>query len=347
MECPVCKARINTPDAMFCHVCGANLQQAAPPPSMGQAPVPPPNMGQPASAQMQYSNPAQASGPMYQQQHVPPNQAAIPPQRMKKKNSGMSIAAFITSLLGCLGIVGLILGIIDLVKGKPDKKHGLSIAAVIIGTIMLIFTFIAASGNSNYSSDTANRGAAESVDSSAPNNSTVPATAEEVVEEPIEETPVAPEPEAISDPAISKDEFIASCIPFPFKDVARNPENYIGQNFSYTAYISSAREGGLFTGYQKYYITYPFNLDEAYEWIEKGYADDLEDAKYIGMNSEISVWVLDNRDSSDRDYLKVLENDIVEIYGTFTGMQETKNSLNNSRSEELSLDIKFADLISD
>ena len=51
--------------------------------------------------------------------------------------SGMSIAAFILSLLGCLSIIGLILGIIDLTK-NDGRKRGLSIAAVVIGAIMLI-----------------------------------------------------------------------------------------------------------------------------------------------------------------------------------------------------------------
>jgi len=53
------------------------------------------------------------------------------------KITGLSIAAFILSILGCLSIVGLILGIIDLTK-KDGRKKGLSIAAVVIGALWLV-----------------------------------------------------------------------------------------------------------------------------------------------------------------------------------------------------------------
>nr|MCR5688598.1 hypothetical protein [Lachnospiraceae bacterium] len=51
--------------------------------------------------------------------------------------SPMSIVAFILSFFGCLGIVGVILGIIDLTK-KDGRKRGLSIAAIILGGIIII-----------------------------------------------------------------------------------------------------------------------------------------------------------------------------------------------------------------
>jgi|GEM_PF-689938 len=55
----------------------------------------------------------------------------------KEGHSTMAVVAFICSLL-CLWPIGLVLGIIDLVKNK-DKKHGFSIAAVIISGLYLIF----------------------------------------------------------------------------------------------------------------------------------------------------------------------------------------------------------------
>lgn len=51
--------------------------------------------------------------------------------------SGMSIAAFVLSLLGCTAIVGLILGIVDVTKSDGRKK-GLSIAAIVIAALALI-----------------------------------------------------------------------------------------------------------------------------------------------------------------------------------------------------------------
>lgn len=76
------------------------------------------------------------------------------------KFSGMSIAGFILSFLGCLSIVGLILGIVDLTKSREDgRKKGLSIAAIAISTAMLIasvaFTASALNGDSSKKKDSA------------------------------------------------------------------------------------------------------------------------------------------------------------------------------------------------
>lgn len=56
----------------------------------------------------------------------------------KKKQSGLAIAAFILSFFGPLALVGLIMGIVDLVKKDDTKKHGFAIAAIIISGLMLI-----------------------------------------------------------------------------------------------------------------------------------------------------------------------------------------------------------------
>lgn len=53
------------------------------------------------------------------------------------KITGMSVAAFILSIFGCLCIIGLIFGIIDLVQ-KDGRKKGLSIAAVSIAAFWLL-----------------------------------------------------------------------------------------------------------------------------------------------------------------------------------------------------------------
>lgn len=55
--------------------------------------------------------------------------------------SGLSIAAFVISFLGCLSFIGLILGIVDLSK-KDGKKKNLSIAAIIVSILMFILTLV-------------------------------------------------------------------------------------------------------------------------------------------------------------------------------------------------------------
>lgn len=58
--------------------------------------------------------------------------------------SPMSIVAFILSLTGVLSVIGVLLAIIDLICSKKDNRHshGMSIAALIIGTIFsIVFIF--------------------------------------------------------------------------------------------------------------------------------------------------------------------------------------------------------------
>lgn len=56
-------------------------------------------------------------------------------------HSGLSIAAFICALLGCTSVIGFILGIADLIVNKK-RKHGLSIAAIVIASFWIIITIV-------------------------------------------------------------------------------------------------------------------------------------------------------------------------------------------------------------
>lgn len=154
---------------------------------------------------------------------------------------------------------------------------------------------------------------------------------------------------ASSKPTVSKKEFIASCTPLNYKEVARNPEKYVGKNFSFVCCISSAREGGFFTGYQKYYISYAYDQKEVDDMVQSGWLDSSNDdsARFYGMDYDQCVWLLDNRNEKSSDYTKILEDDVVKVYGTFNGLQETTNSLTHENGEAVALDIKFVDLISE
>lgn len=143
---------------------------------------------------------------------------------------------------------------------------------------------------------------------------------------------------------LDKDAFIASCSELDYKSIARNPENYVGQNFYYLCYISSARTS---KSNQKYYITYAFDMDKAKDRIESGWSEKFEDAAEYCRDYDVCVWLNDDRSESDIDYVKILEKDVVLVYGTFTGMESTQNSLTGETGEEVSLDIKYAYIVSD
>ena len=131
MRCPRCGTEAG--EAKFCFKCGANLQQTPP-----------------LQQQMNSNNTVYVNG-------VPTNGRApyvsdIHGNPIKKKNSGMGIAAFVLSFLGPIALVGIGLGIADLVKDKQKvNKHGFSIAALVIGCLMLIGLY--GMGDSSESSD--------------------------------------------------------------------------------------------------------------------------------------------------------------------------------------------------
>ncbi|WP_026493082.1 zinc ribbon domain-containing protein [Butyrivibrio sp. XPD2002] len=358
MKCPKCGAETTE---KFCPYCGSDLQQ------------PQPTVQQPTSPQQNsipktgysYASGANNAAPTY---HSNSNSVSA-----KKKHSIIGIAAFILSFLGPLALIGVILAIIDLIKDKSKShKHGLTIAALVIGGWMLISITTTKMLMKNYDALNTASNIAESneaTDSSKaveeePETTDITSEStekEEQVTEPAEniestaneeqvaeseENTESVENESISEePTMTKDEFIASCAELNYKDIAREPEKYVGQNFYFTCYVNDVREGGLLSGYQKYFVTYAFDMDKAQKAVNDGWADDIQEAKYYGWDADICVWIMDNRDESDPDYIKVLNNDIITVYGTFTGMTETKNSLTNEKGEQVSLDVKYVDLL--
>ena len=59
------------------------------------------------------------------------------------------------------------------------------------------------------------------------------------------------------------------------------------------------------------------------------------------------IYVFDEQDENSPDYVNVLENDIITVYGTFEGMEETKNVLNGEKSKDVALHMKYAKLVSE
>lgn len=129
------------------------------------------------------------------------------------------------------------------------------------------------------------------------------------------------------EPSITLDEIKSQAQELKYKEVMRNPENYTGQYFYAIVKISSAETGSFFSSYDRAYRAY--TNDEYNMW--------LGDMMYL----------LDNRDTNSSDYLKILEDDIIKVYGRFDKLVETKNALNGTKGEEMSLQLLYAELISE
>ena len=70
---------------------------------------------------------------------LPPSGRRAP---LEKKASKLSVWAFICTLTLLLSGLGIILAIVDLVKGDQQTKHGLSKAALVIGGVFLVLAWI-------------------------------------------------------------------------------------------------------------------------------------------------------------------------------------------------------------
>ena len=144
---------------------------------------------------------------------------------------------------------------------------------------------------------------------------------------PTENTSAETESQTPTIPEMSEEEFKASCQEFNYKTIARNPDDYIGQNFVVDVSISQTINGEWYSGYDVYY---------------KAYTNDEYD---LWMGDFLYIIDCQNKDSES--YLKVLEDDIIRVYGTFNGMTESKNSLTGTTNEEVALDMYYCELISE
>lgn len=110
---------------------------------------------------------------------------------------------------------------------------------------------------------------------------------------------------------MSKTEFMNDCSSFDYKTVARNPESYVNKNYVVILnVISSEKVGDIYA-----YKCFDNNLN--------------------------LIYVFDYQDKNDSNYINVLEKDTIKCYGTFTGMIDTVNTLNGSKSEAVALNMYY------
>lgn len=121
--------------------------------------------------------------------------------------------------------------------------------------------------------------------------------------------------------AETEDEYKNSCQEYNFKDVLRYPSDYVGKRVKVKVEISSVHEKSMFNS-QKYYLCYSEN--------EYGFYGD----KYA---------VFDTRDG---EVLKLLEDDVIMVYGEIAEPEYTESLIVNSE-EVFAIKMKYVDLISE
>ena len=299
MICQKCGKELNE-NFQVCPYCGSQIQQDV-------------NIQQNAS--YNYGNQQMPQSGSYSYG----NQANYAQQPKKKNTIGiLSLILGIAGLLLSCVIVGIVpaiaavvLGIIGIVK---NNGKGQSIAGIVCGIIgILIFLFaLIISGTTDTGSVADAQKQTEAAEKQQKESSDSKYSESEKKDTKKSEEQM-------------QKEFIDSCQEFDYKKIARNPDDYIGQNFKVTVQIYSKSEGGLFT--------------ESYM---KAYTDDGSGTYFDKM-----IYVFDEQGENSKYYVNVLENDIITVYGTFDGMEDTTNMLNGEKSKDVALHMKYAKLISE
>lgn len=123
-------------------------------------------------------------------------------------------------------------------------------------------------------------------------------------------------------PEISEDDYKAECQTVDYKELCRYPEKYEGTKIVVKVKVSQIIDAN-FSGSEKAWRTYTDNSGYGF------YADD-------------EYYMLDKRGG---DAVKILEDDIITVYGEFTGLEEITRALTSTTDELPCIEVKYADLV--
>lgn len=123
-------------------------------------------------------------------------------------------------------------------------------------------------------------------------------------------------------PEISEDDYKAECQTVDYKELCRYPEKYEGTKIVVKVKVSQIIDAN-FSGSEKAWRTYTDNSGYGF------YADD-------------EYYMLDKRGG---DAVKILEDDIITVYGEFTGLEKITRALTSATDELPRIEVKYADLV--
>lgn len=123
-------------------------------------------------------------------------------------------------------------------------------------------------------------------------------------------------------PEISEDDYKAECQSVDYKELCRYPEKYEGTKIAVKVKVSQIIDAN-FSGSEKAWRTYTDNSGYGF------YADD-------------EYYMLDKRGD---DAVKILEDDIINVYGEFTRLEKITRALTSTTDELPCIEVKYADLV--
>lgn len=122
-------------------------------------------------------------------------------------------------------------------------------------------------------------------------------------------------------PEISEDAYKAQCRQMDYKELFRYPDKYKGTKVIVKVRVAQIVSAN-FSGSRKAWRAYTDNSGYGF------YADD-------------EYYMLDKRGG---DAVKILEDDIITVYGEFTGLEKITRALTGTTDELPRIEVKYADL---
>lgn len=248
------------------------------------------------------------------------NKKVIKP-KMARKDSAMSVVAAILAFFGCTALFGFIIALVDLIINEKDKRHLGSWVAMVFCAMWLFIAFVTG-GSDKAEENVVVPATSEVVETSVETEQSENIIEETSVSEKISE--VVSEVESVEVPTETEEEYKASCQEYNYKDVLRNPDDYVGQRIVIEMEISSVHSEDIFTPV-KYYFGYT--------------KDEPDDTYYYGDFYAVFDHRYDNS-------LKLLEDDVIIVWGEISAPQETQSLIVNSE-EVFCIDMKYAELIAE
>lgn len=118
-------------------------------------------------------------------------------------------------------------------------------------------------------------------------------------------------------PSDVKKAFISSCSKYDYKKLARYPDKYKGKKITVKVKVSQIMDGGLFDD-----TTY-------YRCYTKGKYDTWFENEYI---------IIDER---GENATKILQDDILTVYGTYTGTKEIERAITSTNDNVPAISMKY------
>ena len=196
-------------------------------------------------------------------------------------------------------------------KNKPPiYKRGLFIALIVL---IILYAIGSSDSSSNTASSTSTSASSTKAEVSSSSSSVTVSSSVES-DSSTSEIP--------STPTLSEDEYRAECETVKYKDLCRYPDQYAGKKITITGKVQQIMDANWLSSDKAWRV----------QTDNDGYGYYLDDEYYA----------IDKRPS---DAIKVLQDDIVVIYGEFTGMTNVTRALTNTTDEIPCIDVAYVDIV--